>query len=110
MSPLGTGVHMSENSFYKAYEEQIVKRILAGKPPDSLPADDFARQVVSATLSPSPPRYMTLGKSSTYFWLLSWLPREWALNYLWNLVQRLGVSESPSPSATKQNGHAEVTS
>ncbi|KAJ3555495.1 hypothetical protein NM688_g2545 [Phlebia brevispora] len=107
---LGTSLCMSEDSFYKAYTEQIIKRILHGKPPDSLPADEFARQVVTATLLPNPPRYMTLGKSSTYFWLLSWLPREWALNHMWNIVQKLGVSESPSPSASKQNGHAEISS
>ncbi len=87
---LGSGVHMPDDSFYKLYAEQITKRILAGKPADSLPADEFARRVAAASLASQPPRYMTLGKMSVLWWLLSWFPRTWVLNQVWKNVQKIG--------------------
>ncbi|KAF7798543.1 hypothetical protein EIP86_009764 [Pleurotus ostreatoroseus] len=100
---LGSGVHMPDDSFYRPYAAQITKRILAGKPPDSLSADEFARRVAVASLKPQPPRYMTLGKMSSLWWLLSWFPRTWVLNLLWNNVQKMGA---PVSQPAETNGHA----
>jgi hypothetical protein len=46
-------------------------------------AEEFAKRVVAKALSPSPPFYMTLGKFSTTFTFLQWLPRIWVLRYFW---------------------------
>ncbi len=48
-----------------------------------MPTEIFAKRVVTKALAPSPPSYMTLGKNSTLFWLLAWLPRYWLLSFLW---------------------------
>lgn len=80
---INSGVVMPENSLYKPYEHHIVRRIWASQGSRAMPAEDFAKKVVEATIAPHPPRFMTLGGSSLIFYLLSWIPRSWALSLLW---------------------------
>ncbi|KAF7791596.1 hypothetical protein EIP86_002613 [Pleurotus ostreatoroseus] len=80
---LDSGIQMPENSLYKPYAPMIVNRVWASQGPSSIPSEQFAKRVVAASLARNPPRYMTLGGHSFLFWILSWLPRGWALNMLW---------------------------
>jgi 1-acylglycerone phosphate reductase len=71
------------NSLYTKYTEKILARLnLSQSSP--MATDIFAKQVVRKALASKPPSYMTLGSGSTFFWLLSWLPRAWVLSLLWN--------------------------
>lgn len=79
-----------ESSLYKSYRQNMIDRIyISQKPGASMPAKEFASQVVGAALSSSPPRYMTLGPKSFVFYILEWLPRTWVLSYLWKLFSKL---------------------
>lgn len=86
---LAEGVYTSDTSPYKPYAGLVVQRIWASQGPNSLPAEEFSKQVVTASLSPSPPRYMTLGGASFLFWVFSWLPRGVALHILWRKFSSL---------------------
>lgn len=74
---------LPENSLYGKFLPNIIDRINSSQAPGSMPADEFARQVVQKTLVKNPPRYMTLGSNSTVFAILNWLPRMWALWFFW---------------------------
>ncbi len=79
-----------EGSLYKSYRQNMIDRIyLSQKPGASMPAKEFARRVVGAALSSSPPRHMTLGPNSLLFYILEWLPRTWVLSFLWRLFSKL---------------------
>lgn len=75
--------NMPENSLYHKYMKNILHRIAYSQLSGSIPADEFSRAVVAASLSGSPPRYMTLGGAATIFQILLWLPRTWVLGYFW---------------------------
>ncbi|TCD66482.1 hypothetical protein EIP91_001307 [Steccherinum ochraceum] len=74
---------MPETSLYKKYMRNILHRIAYSQLRGSIPNEELAREVVNASLSPNPPRYMTLGGASTIFRILVWLPRTWVLGYFW---------------------------
>lgn len=74
---------LPENSLYRGYLDQIVRRINSSQGPNSMPTADFARVVVKNALAKNPPRYLTLGGNSTMFSIFQWLPRTWVLNLLW---------------------------
>ena len=80
---IDNGVVMPEGSLYKPYEDCIVQRVWASQGANSLPAGEFSKKVVSASLAPHPPRWMTLGGMSFLFYVFSRLPRTWVLNKLW---------------------------
>jgi 1-acylglycerone phosphate reductase len=70
------------DTLYAKHIEKIlaVQNISQSSP---MPTDDFAKQVVTKALAPSPPSYMTLATRSTLFWFLTFLPRIWVLSSLW---------------------------
>jgi len=77
-----------QDSLYAEYTENILARLnLSQSSPMS--TDVFAKRVVAKALASSPPGYLTLGKGSTIFWLLTWFPRLWALSLLWKLYGAL---------------------
>ncbi|KAG6375758.1 hypothetical protein JVT61DRAFT_2608 [Boletus reticuloceps] len=70
---------LSPTTAYKEYEPKIIERMNASQAPGSMDTNEFARQVVTQVLSANPPPYLTLGHNSTLFYLLQWLPRQYAL-------------------------------
>jgi len=84
---LKAGISMPENSLYKAYTQSIVDRILASQGPKSISAEQMASLVVTASLAPSPPRYVSMGASSVIFKIFAWLPKTWVLNFLWRRLR-----------------------
>jgi len=71
-----------QDSLYAEYTEKILARLNVSQS-SPMSTNVFAKQVVAKALASSPPYYLTLGKDSTLFWLLTWLPRLWALSLLW---------------------------
>jgi 1-acylglycerone phosphate reductase len=70
------------DTLYAGFMERILaRRDISQSSP--MPTDVFAKRVVKKALAPTPPSYMTLGKNSILFWLLTWLPRHWLLSILW---------------------------
>jgi short-subunit dehydrogenase len=70
------------DTLYTKYLDKILaRRDISQSSPTS--TDAFAKQVVTKALEQNPPSYMTLGKSSTLFWILAWFPRKWILSLLW---------------------------
>ena len=84
---------MPDNSLYHKYMKNILHRIAYSQLRGSIPSDEFARVVVGATLQPVPPRYMSLGGTTTIIRILTWLPRTWVLGYFWRRFTA-GVSRS----------------
>ncbi|KAJ7608370.1 NAD-P-binding protein [Roridomyces roridus] len=74
---------LPEDSLYKVYLDTIVKRMWASQVPTSLTAEEFARIVVDKTFKKGAPFYSTMGSHSAVFALFKWLPRMWALNFMW---------------------------
>ncbi|THH33111.1 hypothetical protein EUX98_g1054 [Antrodiella citrinella] len=52
---------MPENSLYRRYFKNILERVAYSQSAGAIPADEFSRAVVSASLSTSPPRTWVLG-------------------------------------------------
>ncbi|KAF8129330.1 hypothetical protein EV363DRAFT_1338694 [Boletus edulis] len=77
---------LSPTTAYKEYEPKIIERMNASQAPGSMDTNEFARQVVTQALSASPPPYLTLGHNSTLFYLLQWLPRQYALARMYNAL------------------------
>jgi len=82
------GFRLPPDSLYKAYLDQIVRRMSASQAAGTMPTEDFAREVVNKVLAEKPPRYLTLGGRAWVFSLLKWLPRRWALNYFWRMFSK----------------------
>ncbi|OSD03376.1 NAD-P-binding protein [Trametes coccinea BRFM310] len=87
---------LPENSLYSAYIDSMLAKLTMSQRGNSMPAEQFSQQVVSAVLKPQPPRYMTLASMSGMYKVLKWLPRTWVLNMFW---RRLG--EGPRLAALK---------
>ena len=79
-----------ENTLYPTYTSQILN-LASGTQTDKhiTPAQEFAEKVARGTMMKDPPRFMLIGRGSMLFWLLSWLPRAWALTLMWWLVSRM---------------------
>jgi len=71
------------DSLYSAYLSNILKRIYASQSPTTMPAEVFAKQVVSKALRPRPPLYVLLGGQAMLFKVLRWLPKRWVLFLMW---------------------------
>ncbi|KAG9315984.1 hypothetical protein JVU11DRAFT_3642 [Chiua virens] len=69
-------------TMFKDYESKI-RRWISWSDSNNMDTNEFAQKVVNSTLSASPPPYMTLGGSSTFFYFLQLLPRQYALNILY---------------------------
>jgi len=83
----GPKFSLSLDSFYTPWLDSILRRIGMSQKGGAMRTEEFARRVVKAVLSPKPPRYMSMGKSSTIFRVFGWLPRGIVLWLMWN---RLG--------------------
>jgi 1-acylglycerone phosphate reductase len=77
------GYNPAPNTLYAKYADKILARMNISQS-SPMPTDVFAKQVVRKALAPNPPSYMTSGRGSIIFWLLTWLPRVWVLSLLWN--------------------------
>lgn len=75
--------NMPDNGLYHKYLKNVLDRITASQVGGSMPTEEFSTTVAAASLSTSPPRYMTMGGSSTIFQILLWLPRTWVLRLFW---------------------------
>jgi len=75
-------VELPENSLYKSFIDLIIKRVNASQGSDSLPSEEFAKQVVAKALSSSPPLYMMLGGKTRQFYVAKWLPKSWVFWYM----------------------------
>ena len=71
------------DTLYAGFMERILARRDISQSSSPMPTDAFAKRVVTKALAPTPPSYMTLGKNSTLFWFITWLPRHWLLSVLW---------------------------
>lgn len=79
-----TRFELQPNSLYTQYLDCIIKRMWASQVPSSMTADEFAKIVATKALSVKPvPFYSTMGSHSRTFALFKWLPRMWALNFMW---------------------------
>lgn len=88
-----------QKSLYKAFLPRIVARIHISQQPGAMPTGEFAKQVVAASLPPprslfrsskwNPQFYLSIGAKSTVFWILSFLPKTWALGFIWNLAGKV---------------------
>jgi 1-acylglycerone phosphate reductase len=90
VAPGGVKSNISANQTYNPLPDTLyagfMDRVLARRDisqSSPMPTDVFAKRVVTKALAPTPPSYMTLGKNSTLFWFLMWLPRHWLLSILW---------------------------
>ena len=90
VAPGGVKSNISANQTYNPPPDTLyagfMERILARRDisqSSPMPTEVFAKRVVTKALAPTPPSYMTLGKNSILFWLLTWLPRHWLLSILW---------------------------
>lgn len=79
---------LSPDSLYSDYLPNIMQRIYASQGPQSMPSDDFAKQVVSKALQKSPPRYLSIGGHAWLFYIFKWLPRGFVLYLMWKQYSR----------------------
>ena len=73
-------------TMYKHYEAKLIQRMNISQGAGSMDTNEFARQVVTKALLVSPPPYMSLGGNSTRFYLLQWLPRQYALGMIYKAL------------------------
>jgi len=90
VAPGGVKSNISANQTYNPPPDTLyagfMDRVLARRDisqSSPMPTEVFAKRVVMKALAPTPPSYMTLGKMSMLFWILTWLPRHWLLSILW---------------------------
>ncbi|KAG9317990.1 hypothetical protein JVU11DRAFT_50 [Chiua virens] len=74
---------LSPTTMFKDYEPKIIQRMNYSQGKGSMEANEFAQQVVTSALSTNPPPYMTLGGNSTWFYILQFLPRQFALDTMY---------------------------
>jgi len=70
---------LSPDSMYKDYEERLIELMNMAASKDSMPTDEFARQVVEKALCGAPPPYMSLGWNASKVAWFQWLPRKYIL-------------------------------
>ncbi|KAI0762253.1 oxidoreductase [Fomes fomentarius] len=79
---------LPENSLYKTYLPDMLRRIYASQSSDAMPSDEYARRVVAKSLQRKPPRYMILGGKSLLYRVLLWIPRTITLWLFWRAFSR----------------------
>ena len=77
---------LSPNSMYKDYEERLIEQMNMAAHKDSMPTDEFAKQVVEKALCGAPPPYMSLGWSARKVAWLQWLPRQYVLGLVYKTM------------------------
>ncbi|KAL4063889.1 hypothetical protein V8B97DRAFT_1928126 [Scleroderma yunnanense] len=77
---------LSPDSMYKDYEERMIERMNLAANKDSMPTDEFARQVVEKALSAAPPPYMSLGWNASKVAWSQWLPRQYVLGLMYKAM------------------------
>ena len=75
--------NMPENSLSKRYLPDILARIYMSQGSDSMPAEEYARRVVAASLQTKPPREMMIGGKTLLYRFLEWIPRTFTLRFFW---------------------------
>ncbi|KAJ7127628.1 hypothetical protein C8R44DRAFT_873453 [Mycena epipterygia] len=78
-----TRFELQPNSLYTTYLDYIIKRMWVSQIPSSMSADDLVKIVAGKAFSAKPPFYLTMGSNTMMFGILKWLPRMWALDYMW---------------------------
>lgn len=79
---------LPSDSLYKKYLPNIIKRIHTSQTNRSMPAEDFARDIVSKALKKSPPSYTMAGGLVTLVAILKRLPRSLVLYLSWSMYSR----------------------
>ena len=79
---------LPEDSLYKHYLPDMIRRIYVSQSPDAMPTDEYARRVVGKSLQKKPARYMILGGKTLLYQVLLWLPRSFTLWLFWRLFSR----------------------
>ena len=79
---------LPEDSLYKRYLPDMIRRIYVSQSPDAMPTDEYARRVVGKSLQKKPARYMILGGKTLLYRVLLWLPRSFTLWLFWRLFSR----------------------
>ncbi|KAE9397909.1 NAD-P-binding protein [Gymnopus androsaceus JB14] len=74
---------LQPNSLYSKYLDNIMLRMWASHVPGSMTAEEFAKVLADKAMGSNPPLYLTMGSHTTTFALLKWLPRLWALNFMY---------------------------
>lgn len=74
---------LQPNSLYTKYLDNIMFRMWASHVPGSMTADEFAKSLADKAMGPNPPLYLTMGSHTATFAILKWLPRLWALNFMY---------------------------
>ncbi|TFK30855.1 NAD(P)-binding protein [Coprinopsis marcescibilis] len=84
------GFELAENTLYGAYIPDILRRIKASQAPNTMPNEQFARQVVGKALRRQHPfyTYLSLGGNSVLFAMLKWLPKTWVMRLVWNTYSK----------------------
>ena len=77
------------DSLYSDYAEAIIKRMNRSQIDSPMPTAVFAQRVTTAVLQRRPPRYMTLGRMSSWYRFFQWLPRGWILSYMWKVQSKV---------------------
>jgi len=70
------------NSLFKHYLDRIVARMFISQGEGAMPTTTFASYVVGKILQRNPPLYVRSGQWAWRFWLMSWLPRTWMLQFM----------------------------
>ncbi|TRM65902.1 oxidoreductase [Schizophyllum amplum] len=83
------GFTQPEDSLYKRYLPNILRRLNASQTMGPWSAEEFAEDVVSKSLMKRPPAHVMNGKSWQVFYVFKWLPRTWSLY----LFQRMYLSK-----------------
>ncbi|KAG9317987.1 hypothetical protein JVU11DRAFT_47 [Chiua virens] len=71
----------SPMSMFRDYESKIYR--WTSQKEGCMDPSEFARKVVTSTLSATPPPYMTLGTGATLFYFLQLLPRQYVLHMMY---------------------------
>ena len=74
---------LAPKSLYRSFLANIMDRIYSSQGPHSMPAEAFARRVVSKALQKNPPLYLCLGGQSLILTILTWFPRAVVMELMW---------------------------
>ncbi|RPD54405.1 oxidoreductase [Lentinus tigrinus ALCF2SS1-7] len=75
--------NLPEDSLSKRFLPDILARIYMSQGADSMPAEEYARRVVGASLQAKPPREMMIGGKTLLYRVLEWIPRTITLRLFW---------------------------
>ncbi|KAJ7659299.1 NAD-P-binding protein [Mycena polygramma] len=80
---------LQPSSLYTKYLDCILKRMWSSQIASSMTAEEFAKIVATKALSQNLPFYLTMGSHSLTFAILKWVPRMWAMNFMWKTYATL---------------------